>query len=366
VVKKEFFVSTYPQVIIRPKKITANTLKVMSWLKPYNIDMCGVTKVTCAHPAVVKALLDAGVREIGDSRLENLVRARPLVGKDYPLMLLRLPMISEAEEVVAHSDSCLVSEKSTISALSAAAVKQKKHYDVILMIDMGDLREGVWEDQAADLAAFAIKAKNIRLRGIGTNLACFSGAAPTRETLEKFGRLGLEISRQFKIKNPVLSGGNSSCLPILLKQGMPAGINHFRLGESLLLGVNVLDRTPLADLDIEAFELKAEILEIQRKPSVPKGTIAQNAFGERPQFKDNGVHGRAILAIGRQDIQIRGLIPLMEGVEVLGASSDHLIVDVEAVAHKLKVGDTLSFRPSYAGLLAACTSEYVKKTVVDE
>jgi len=359
-------VSLYPQIIIRPKKIIENTLKVMSWLKPYNIDICGVTKVTCAHPAVVRALLDAGINEIGDSRLENLVRIRPLVGRDYPLMLLRLPMISEAEEVVAYSDVCLISEKTAISALSAAAIKQKKHYDVILMIDMGDLREGIWEDQAADLAAFTVKAKNIRLRGIGTNLACFSGAAPTWETMEKFGRLGLEISKQFKIQDPVLSGGNSSCLPILLKQGMPVGINHFRLGESLLLGVNVLDRTRLEDLDEGAFELKVEIIEIQRKPSVPSGSIAQNAFGEKPQFRNRGLHSRAILAIGRQDIQIRGLIPLMQGVEVLGASSDHLIVDVEPVAHKLKVGDTLSFRPSYAGLLAACTSEYVKKIVVDE
>lgn len=358
--------SSYPKIIIRPKKITANILKVISWLKPYHIDICGVTKVTCAHPAVVRALLDAGIKEIGDSRLENLVRMRPLVSPDYPLMLLRLPMISEAEEVVAHSNVCLVSEKSTINALSKAAVGQKKQYDVILMVDMGDLREGVWEDQAADLAAFTAKVQNIRLRGIGTNLACYSGAEPSWETLEKFGQLGIEIAKQFKIENPVWSGGNSSCLPLLLHRGIPTGINHFRLGESLLLGVNVLDRTRLADLDEEAFELQVEIIEIQRKPSVPSGSIAQNAFGEKPQFRNRGLHSRAILAIGRQDIQIRGLTPLMQGVEVLGASSDHLIVDVEQVAHKLKVGDTLSFRPSYAGLLAACTSEYVKKTVVDE
>jgi predicted amino acid racemase len=359
-------VSLYPQIIIRPEKIVTNTLKVQSWLKPLNIDICGVNKVTCAHPAVVKALLEAGIPEIGDSRLENLRRVRPLVGPDYPLMLLRLPMISEAEETVAQSDVCLVSEKRTIEALSRAAVRQNKQYRILLMTDMGDLREGVWEDRVADLAAFSVKAKNIRLRGIGTNLACYSGAEPTWETLERFGRIGLEIAKQFQIENPVLSGGNSSCLPLLLQRGMLAGINHFRLGESLLLGVNVLDRTRLADLDTGAFELKVEVIEIQRKPSVPSGSIAQNAFGERPQFKDRGIHSRAILAIGRQDIQIRGLIPLMKGVEVLGASSDHLIVDVEAVAHKLKVGDTLSFRPSYAGLLAACTSEYVKKTVLKE
>jgi len=353
-------------MIIRPEKIVENTLKVMSWLKPHHIDICGVTKVTCAHPAVVQGLLDAGIREIGDSRIENLKRIRPLVGPDYPLMLLRLPMLSEAEETVIHSDLCLVSEKSTIQALSKAAGKQGRDYQVILMVDMGDLREGVWEDQVADLAAFTVKIKNLRLRGVGTNLACYSGAEPTWETMEAFGKLGLEIAGQFKIENPVFSGGNSSCLPLLRQRGMPAGVNHFRLGESLLLGVNVLDRTRLADLDEGGFELKVEIIEIQRKPSVPTGSIAQNAFGEKPQFTDRGVHSRAILAIGRQDIQIRGLTPLMPGVEVLGASSDHLIVDVESVAHKLKVGDTLSFRPSYAGLLAACTSEYVKKTVAEE
>ena len=48
-----------------------------------------------------------------------------------------------------------------------------------------------------------------------------------------------------------------------------------------------------------------------------------------PVFQDRGIRRRALLAVGRQDIEPDGLSPLTRGVEILGASSDHLVCDIE-------------------------------------
>ena len=67
---------------------------------------------------------------------------------------------------------------------------------------------------------------------------------------------------------------------------------------------------------------------------------------------------RAILAIGRQDIDAEGLIA-PAGVVIRGASSDHLVI--EGVDAPLTVGDELSFGLGYGALLRAATSPFVTK-----
>ncbi|MBN1944163.1 MAG: alanine/ornithine racemase family PLP-dependent enzyme [Bradymonadales bacterium] len=358
--------SRNPRLLIRPSAIRHNARAILGWCGQRGITLCAVTKVTCAHPAVVRAYLDAGVRELGDSRVENLATLRNLAGSGVHLLLLRLPMISQVREVVEVSDSCLVSEAATLTALSQAACSVQKRYGVILMVDLGDLREGVWPDRLAGLAAHAAGLEGISLRGVGVNLACYGGVEPTVDNMRQFVSLAMGVCHQHRVERPVLSGGNSANLPLLLAGGMPEEVNHLRIGESALLGVSVLDRAPLAGLRQDGFEVQGEVVELQRKPSIPIGKRAQNAFGETPEFADRGLHRRAILAIGRQDAAIEGLMPLRQGVEILGASSDHLILDVERVAGQLQVGDRLGFRPTYGCLLAACTSAYVAKQVVED
>jgi predicted amino acid racemase len=145
---------------------------------------------------------------------------------------------------------------------------------------------------------------------------------------------------------------------------MPKEINHFRLGESIALGRNVLDRSPWPGTRQDTFRLVAEVVEIERKPSVPIGDRGQNAFGETCEFKDRGVRLRAICNLGRQDAAIDGLRPEDEGVIVVGGSSDHLILDVEEAHQKVVLGQEIAFYPNYAALLALSTSHYVQKVVV--
>lgn len=70
---------------------------------------------------------------------------------------------------------------------------------------------------------------------------------------------------------------------------------------------------------------------------------------------------RALLNVGREDIDVEGIRPHEPRFEVLGASSGYLILDVTPAAGSLRVGDELSFSVNYGALLAIMTSEYIEK-----
>ena len=205
----------------------------------------------------------------------------------------------------------------------------------------------------------------VRLTGVGANLTCYGGVIPSPDNLRILAEVASDVEQAVGFSLEIISGGNTSSLPLLFEGRLPAKINHLRLGESLLLGLNTLDGSPIPDTRQDAFALRAEIIEVNIKGSAPVGKIARDAFGRRPQFEDRGIRRRAILAIGREDIMLDSLKPLDEGVTILGASSDHLLVDVQDSQRVWVVGEVMSFRPGYGALLAAMTSSYVAKRFVD-
>ena len=102
------------------------------------------------------------------------------------------------------------------------------------------------------------------------------------------------------------------------------------------------------------------MIEAKVKPSLPSGTIAQTAFGEVPPVTDRGLVTQAILAVGQQDIDPLGLIA-PAGINVMGASSDHLIL--ESDRFELSVGTEVIFQLNYSALVRAMTSSFVSKTM---
>ena len=107
--------------------------------------------------------------------------------------------------------------------------------------------------------------------------------------------------------------------------------------------------------------MKGEIIEIKEKNSVPNGNIGYDAFGRIPKFEDKGIIKRAIIALGRQDVAPEDLIPLDEGIEILGASSDHMLLELTPRAEDYKIGDIVSFSLNYVALLNVMNSPYVHK-----
>jgi predicted amino acid racemase len=347
----------FPCVEIDLKKITHNTKVIIELCKQKDIHVVGVSKVFCAKKPVVQAMINGGIEIIGDSRLENLKKLELL---NCRKMLLRIPMESSASEVVKYSDISLNSEIDTVKLLSKAAKRMNKIHHIILMVDLGDLREGVSEEETIKVVKEIMSFPNIKLCGLGTNLTCYGGIIPDSTNLGRLLALKENISSLLGINLPIVSGGNSSSLHLVIDGSIPRGINQLRIGEAIVLGRETAYGNSIENTYRDAFVLKGEIIEMKSKPSVPKGKIGMDAFGQVPIFTDKGTIKRAIIAIGRQDIVPEGLTPGDKNLEILGASSDHLIVNLSNSAASYKVGDIVDFYMDYGCLLRTMTSPYVR------
>jgi predicted amino acid racemase len=145
---------------------------------------------------------------------------------------------------------------------------------------------------------------------------------------------------------------------------LPEGINNRRLGEAFLLGNDTAYGTKLPGTVSDALILEAQIVELKSKRSLPIGEIGVDAFGQKPYYEDRGIIKRAILAIGKQDTDPDSMESIDEKIEILGASSDHLIIDVSKSDADYKVGDVIRFRVGYSGMLKCATSSYVEKIYI--
>jgi predicted amino acid racemase len=267
-------------------------------------------------------------------------------------------MPSEVAQVVEFADVSLNTELSVIRLLADHAAERGKTHKVILMIELGDLREGILPGDVESIVEEVIGLPAIELIGVGTNLACFGGVRPNETKMRELSAIASGIRRTFGINLEIVSGGNSANCQWLASTPDVGLVNHLRLGEGILLGRETLNREQICGLHIDAFTLIAEVIELKPKPSRPYGEIAQDAFGHIPAFEDNGDVRRAILALGRQDVDASAIRPRIEA-DILGASSDHLILDVRDP--DLDVGDEVRFDVGYGALLRAMMSPYVEK-----
>lgn len=352
-----------PRLVIDLGKIKKNAIYIKDLCSRNGVEVMGVTKGFCAHPVIAKAFYEAGIRNFGDSRIKNIKKLRE-AGIQGEMTLIRIPMISESDEVVKWADTSLNSQIEVLEALSSSAVDQGKTHKVILMVDVGDLREGVLPEDLEDLVRDTLKLKGIKITGLGCNVGCFGGVLPTRENTRILVNLAEELQKEFNLSIKVLSGGSTCGISLLEKGELPRGINQFRIGEGILLGRDSTGNRDIPGTYQDTMKLIAEVVELKEKPSVPVGEIGKDAFGNTPIFEDRGIRKRAILAIGRQDVDPENLIPLIRGVEVLGASSDHLILDVTDSEKEVSVGMEFPFRFTYGGMLRLMTSEYVEKVFI--
>ncbi|MFP4083105.1 MAG: alanine/ornithine racemase family PLP-dependent enzyme [Candidatus Aminicenantes bacterium] len=350
-----------PRIQIDLAKIAHNVKKMVDLYAAKGISVIGVTKGVCGDPRIAKIFLQNGIDIIGDSRISNFKRMRE-EGIRAPFLLLRLPCLSEVEALVKYADMSLNSEVGVIKEISKTAKKNNKQHKVILMVELGDLREGIMPSDMENTVQEIKDLKGIKFSGIGTNLACFGGVKPDEEKMNQLSSIAQSIEDKFNLSLDFISGGNTANYYWIQSTKEVGKINNVRLGESMLLGGISLDGKGIPGLYSDAFRLVAEVIESKIKPSKPYGEIGLDAFGNVPEFEDRGPMKRVLLAVGRQDILVSGLDPKID-VEILGASSDHLILN----AHQtdFKVGDQVEFNLNRGAMLAAMTSPYVTKKYIN-
>ena len=348
-----------PRLEVDLDKIHHNASTLVTRLAARGISVTAVTKASLGSPQIARTMLRAGVSMIGDSRMEN-IEAMRRAGISAPMMLIRAPMISDVHRVVRYADLSLNSELDVIRQLSCAAKAAGTTHGVVLMVELGDLREGIMPADLEHTAGLVLGMPNIELQGIGANLACHCGVSPDTRNMDQLSALARSVEAAFGVTLDIVTGGNSANLNWAFSGADSGRINNLRLGESILLGCEPLHRQPIDGLYTDAITLVAEVIESKIKPSKPWGEIAQTAFGEKAPPADRGNIAQAILAIGRQDVDPDDLRSPM-GIDIIDASSDHLIIDC---GHRpLPVGAEVRFQLNYSAMVRTMTSPFVTKVL---
>lgn len=359
-------VFAYPRLVINLSHIEHNAREVVNLCHKFGVEVVGVTKLFLANFSIAMALKKAGVDKFGDSRLKNIISLKEN-GIPGPYQLLRIPMISELPLAIKYVDEFLVSMPETVYEIDKISYEMQKNVEIIYMVDVGDLREGVWFEKAVDEIRTVIKnLKYSRITGIGTNVGCYGGVIPTVENTKILLDIKEELEKDLNYPLKI-SGGSTVTLKLIEDGKLPKNVTQFRIGEAIILGTDATGDRDIPYLHQDTVILEAEVVELDYKPSIPYGEIGKDAFGRIPNFEDKGLRKRMILAVGEQDVKPDGLRPLEKGLSVLHASSDHLIVDIteaEENGIKFKVGDIVKFRMSYGCALRAFTSPYVEKIFV--
>lgn len=348
----------YPQLEFDLALLRSNADAVISRCRGMGIRVCGVIKGVDGLPEAARVLRAAGAAELGTSRLEQVAKCRA-AGVPGPWLLIRIPGLTELPDVVTLCETSLQSEWPTLLALEEECLRQNKTHRVIVMTDLGDLREGFWDKkELVDVCERVERGlPHVHLAGIGVNLTCYGSTKPTPEKMNELVGLARQVEQRIGRKLEIVSGGATSSFTLVHWGTMPAGVNHLRIGEAILLGKDLQVDWGIRDMDylrMDALTLRAEVVEVKDKPTYPMGEFAIDAFGRKPVYEDRGIRRRAILALGRADVgELESLIPREPGLTVIGGSSDHCIVDVEDCPRRLQVGDIVEFSLCYSHMLYA-------------
>jgi predicted amino acid racemase len=346
-----------------------NIRVIDEWVTDHGASWTLVTKVLCGHRETLAALQDMGIRSMADSRLANLQAVEDLPG-EVETWYLRLPHMPKIPDIVRLSSVSLNTEIDVILALNDEAGRRGVVHRIIVMIELGDLREGVLPGSLTNFYERVFELPNIEVLGIGSNLGCLSGAVPTIDQMAQLSLYHELLELKFGRKLPMISAGTSAVLPMLRDKQVPRAINHFRIGDSVFLGTDLIHGGTIAGLRDDAMTLEVEIVEIKEKGLVPLGET-----GDLAPFEDlggeldtePGQRGyRAVVTVGQLDTDVSGLRPLDPRYSIVGASSDLAVVHVDDNPENLHVGDVIQFRPSYGAVVRLMLGRYIDKTVVPD
>jgi ornithine racemase len=335
--------------------------------KAHNIEWAIVTKLLCGNKKYLQEVLDLNPKQVCDSRIHNLKVIKELK-PDVETVYIKPPAQTVIKSLVKYADISFNTEYETIKKISKEALAQHKVHKIIVMVELGDLREGILGDDLVGFYSKIFRLKGINVIGLGANLNCLHGVMPSEDKLIQLCMYKQILELKFNKKLPYVSGGTTVTLPLLLKsKKFPLEVNHFRVGEALFFGADLFEEKTIKGMYPFTFELEAQVIEVSEKPSEPFGDMKANPMGVKYKKNENSKKKkshRAIIDIGVLDVQPQFLIPKNKKLKFIGASSDMLVVDISDSKHKYPIGSTMKFQLKYMGALSLLNSRYIDKEVV--
>lgn len=347
------------------KKLRENFIFLEKLFQKNNIKFSVVTKMLCGNRLFLTELLNLNINQVCDSRVSNLKTIKS-IAPDIETIYIKPPAKRAIKSVVQVADISVNTEIRTIKLLSEEAQAQKKKHKILIMIELGELREGIMGEDFIAFYKEVFKLKNIEVVGIGTNLTCLYGVLPNHDKLIQLSLYEQLVEAKFDRHIPYVSGGSSVTIPLIFQKLLPKGINHFRVGETLFLGTDLYNNTSIKEMNPDVFKLYSEIIELSEKPQVPIGELGQNVEGTSFEFDESHTGKRsyrAIVDIGLLDVEESHVFPVDNSIEMVGASSDMFVIDLGDNKNNYKVGDLLEFRMDYMGVLRTINSKYIDKRV---
>lgn len=352
-------------IVLNKEKLGHNFTYLNKLFKKHKIEWAVVSKLLCGNKAYIKEVIDLGIKQICDSRVSNLKVIKD-IDNNIETVYIKPPAKRSLKSIVKYADISMNTEFATIKLLNEEAKKQNKIHKIMIMIEMGELREGVMWDEFIDFYESVFKLPNIEVVGIGTNLSCLYGVLPNQDKLIQLSLYEQLIEAKFDRNIPYVSGGSSVTIPLIFKGLLPRSINHFRVGETLFLGTDVYNDTTLRNMEHNVFQLFTEIIELSEKPMVPAGEFGTNVEGDEYEFDDKQVGKsscRAILDMGLLDVEVKHIEPKDSNIEIVGSSSDMIVIDLGKNQKNYKVGDLIEFSLDYMGTLSVLNSKYIEKRI---
>lgn len=364
------------ELIIHTERVKSNIKFLSAYFKKHNIEWSLITKVFSGDPDFLEQILTPdvieGIHSIGDSRLTSLKNIKS-VNPDIRTIYIKPPAKVYADDLVKYADISLNSSFTTILAINEAAKKVDKIHQIVIMVELGELREGVNRADILDFYAKVFELSNIEVIGIGSNLGCMYGVEPSYDKMLQLSLYKELISAKFNKKLPYISGGTSITLPLVDNETIPKDINHFRIGEAAFFGKTPLTNSRFKDLNTETFLFSANIIELEEKEKVPDGIINEANIGHTANYSEkdlNTTSGKAILDFGILDVDKEN-IDAMQGddLKFVGITSDMLVLDIgdnktEEGKKKYNVGDKIQFIPNYMAVARLLNSKFIDKRFI--
>ncbi|MFA7115815.1 MAG: alanine racemase [Bacteroidales bacterium] len=355
-------------VILDPKKLKSNYDYLGTLFKRNSIKFSVVAKVLCGNKLFLTELLKFDLAQICDSRVTNLKEIKQ-INPNIETIFIKPPAKRSIPSVVKYADISMNTEVETIKLLSKEAKKQDKIHKIIIMIELGELREGVLGEDFMAFYESVFTLENIQVVGIGANLSCLYGVLPNHDKLIQLSLYKQLIEAKFNKRIPYVSGGSSVTIPLIFKNLLPKGINHFRVGETLFLGTDVYNNRKFKKMHSDVFSLFCQIIELIEKPIVPMGKMGTNVEGESYDFNKQNIGKtayRAIIDLGLLDVELNHIELVDKNLKVAGASSDMIVIDLDENKKKYKVSDFIEFRLDYMGILRIMNSKYIIKRLKNQ
>lgn len=360
------------ELVIHSERIKKNIRFLSDYFKAHEIEWSLVTKVFSGEKKLLKTILTNDIIEninsVGDSRLTSLRNLRS-INPNIKTIYIKPPAEIYADQVVEYANISLNTSFSTVKVLNEAAKKKNKIHKIIVMIEMGELREGIQTEDIMEFFKKVFDLSNIEVIGIGSSLGCMYGVEPTYDKLLQLSLYKELISVKFNKNLKFISGGTSITLPLIENNDVPKEINHFRIGETAFFGVSPLDNKQFKKLHTDTFEFYANIIELEEKPIVPNGIITEANVGYTSEYNENNTQEtsyKAILDFGLLDVDKNDIEVDDKNISFVGVTSDMLVVDIgnnktKSGKKKYKVGDKIKFKPNYMAVARLLNSKFIDK-----